>query len=430
MTPDQIEAIYRTRLTERERQALRIACQGKKYADIGTELNLSLSTIKNRMVVVFTKFGLEFANDDERQRFLLLEAAPVIGRLAFDSPTQDSNQVVPDEEDEVADTPNSDVTNSTIPNPPLLDHKPVKPIEIPPESPNLSSSQSDQIAARRRLLAIIACGFLALGLAIGAVGTSFLRSTPASVPQIVKETTVVTQTVSAPQTVEVTVEVPVTVIQTSPPVTVISTVDRVVTQPVEVTRIVEQTVVVPVPVTVIVSATPNPTTPVPPTTATPQLPTATPGPTATELPTVTPTTQPNTPKDAILNVGETFYSRGAELTLVNSKIETNFLTINWKFVNNTRQQLALKFSNASFVITDNLGNTLPGGAFKNDSFPCDTFERLLAPYEEVKNTDCGNRPYRAGLDTSNCKITELTVAAINMSARIPEAKWRIPVNVC
>ena len=213
-------------------------------------------------------------------------------------------------------------------------------------------------------------------------------------------------------------------------------------QTVEVTRLDQETVVVPqtvtvlqtqvvtvtqlVPVTQVVLATPIPGTSMA-ASGNDSIVNGTP---AAASVTVTPAPSATPPPVSPLDEGKTFANQGAELRLVKSKIGTNVLLTYWRFTNNTGQQLSLKFSDENFTAYDNMGRNLDQGTFDCSYLGCRKFEQVLAPGQQVDNIGSPDFPFRNTFDASDCKITEITIIVTNITPRIPEARWRVPIKLC
>lgn len=238
--------------------------------------------------------------------------------------------------------------------------------------------------------AVLLFGLLAIA---GALRNPFAAATsPGSGPTQTARIETREVTVVVPQTVEVTKDLLVTVL-------------------------VKETVVVP-PTSNVADTQPVPITVTPP----PQVSsTGVTVVTTTPLPTDTPI--PNPP----LEVGVPFANEGAELTLTDYHFETQALWTNWRFVNRTGQQLSFKFGSENITVYDNLGRKIEKAAFMCGN-PCPTFEKVLSPEEQVVNVGQGS--FRVPIDTNDCKITEITFVARNVTRRIPEARWLVPVKLC
>ncbi len=170
-----------------------------------------------------------------------------------------------------------------------------------------------------------------------------------------------------------------------------------------------------------------------------QAPVGTPAPTLTPRPTPTPLPEPtDTPADMVLDPQRIWREQGVELVLLDDyefKINEKQLHVNFKFKNDTGQNLLLRFGIDNFSAHDNLGNRLKilGIWRKHRNNPLidyyNQIELLLDPGQEIKNTNVPH-PLRIEIDSATmCDVEEITFIATNIS-RIDEAKWRIPVNIC
>lgn len=56
---DEIKSVYRNQLSARERQVIKLICQGKKNQDIADELFVDITTIKSHINRIYKKTGIK-----------------------------------------------------------------------------------------------------------------------------------------------------------------------------------------------------------------------------------------------------------------------------------------------------------------------------------------------------------------------------------
>jgi hypothetical protein len=153
---------------------------------------------------------------------------------------------------------------------------------------------------------------------------------------------------------------------------------------------------------------------------------------------VTPTQTPpipaegDTPLESILEVGRTWESRGAEFTLEGYTPFVDQICANWRFVNNTGQDLLVRYSKNNFIATDtNTRQQLEVTGFSWSGYTY-SMNDILKNGEVAINNHKEGTPGQVGalcikLDPS--KTSEIIITARDISARIKEAKWRVLLSL-
>lgn len=160
-------------------------------------------------------------------------------------------------------------------------------------------------------------------------------------------------------------------------------------------------------------------------------------PTATPAPPPAPTPLADTPPGTILEVGQTWHQRGAEVTLRDPSPHTYWvgfqtkvgLSFKLNFTNRKPQDISIGYSaENSFTASDNRGSYLkfsdvwPGV----DASPCGQQDRIVQTGQTI---NLGCRDYSLILvyaDVSNPAVTEVIFTVSDISS-INNARWRIPI---
>lgn len=88
-------------LTGRQREVLRLFCDGLKYADIARELVISENTVKTHMGNIYVKLGLEYLDDGPRKKAL----HEVFCRALKEEVIEPTGEIVPPDEPEPEPVP-------------------------------------------------------------------------------------------------------------------------------------------------------------------------------------------------------------------------------------------------------------------------------------------------------------------------------------
>ena len=405
-------------LTERQRDVLRLFCEGMKYQTIGDELVIAVPTVKAHMGNIYQRLNLDHLPTAKRKMVLVERYCPLL-RDEDLPPAPPEEKGEPDpvpepimemvEEDEWAIVPWK---------PPQL---PVRAVEARP----ITILEPPTIRRRIRLTWLL-IGALLGALLVSGIGYMVGLFQPPDRPSQVAEPSIIREIIH-----EVTVQVVTIAMPTQPapsPVVEIQEVILEVTntpgppqptatpivQTMEVTREVEKIVVVTV-------------TPLPTPTNTPG-PSITPSPTTTPSPTATPAPLEEgetwTQDDTRLQLEEVIYSVGGDQECISFR---------FKLYNDANHTTIINMSDQNYTLVDNLGRRWEFWKFGSCSYGCgydrsNEMSGTADPRDKYyPRGGCGSHWYVSfgGLLTDE-RVNEIIVTADGF-AQITNAKWRIPI---
>jgi hypothetical protein len=153
---------------------------------------------------------------------------------------------------------------------------------------------------------------------------------------------------------------------------------------------------------------------------------------------VTPTETPvlplegDTPVESVLSVGDTWKSRGAEFTLQGYTPYKDQICTSWRFVNNTGQDLIVRYSSQNFVATDaKTGQQLEVYGFYWSGYTY-SLDDILKDGEVAINNHKEGTPGQIGalcIKLDPRRTSEVFITTRDISSRIKEAKWKVALNL-
>lgn len=370
-------------LTEREREVLRLVCDGLPYKSIGEELFIAEATVKSHMGNIYVKLGLDSLLKSQRKLILYQVYCPVLQETTFtpkpDEPDGPEPEAVPKEiivmveEDDVAIMP--------------YPQKPLQPIDV------VESPPPYYAPPRRRF------GGFMLGLIIGigvfavilyALWQAGIIGGGGSLPEI-----------SDAPPVEVVVDTPLEPEPEKP------------TQ----TQTNEEVVIVATP------TSPPPTQTLPPSTQTSP---------PTEIPTSTPV--PNTQAGTVLELGQSWRQDGMLLRLSEIYLKTSgtgcSIGLGWDIENRTSSTVIVSAYSSQFELVDNRDERWKISGVQLIS-RCPKFEDTISDDIEPggKFPSRGFHTLWVGFDgpLTDIAVDYLIVTVTGLS-NFNGAQWKIPIN--
>lgn len=373
-----------SKLSEREREVLRLVCADLEYKEVAKQLYISLSAVKAEMARVYLKLELDQLPRDRRRLKLFEVYCPALDEADLAPPPPEAEEPipVPEEVERMVEEDERALARwgQTLPARLRAEAE----ADAPPYVITIPSRPGAHGEGRPHPFRWIGLGLLLGALIIMSLLFILDRVGVGRAPQAI----------SPPATliVPVTAVVIVTTTPAPPPPTPLPVVQQVVVTHTQV-------------ITVVVTATPLPAT-------------------STPRPTATPTEPANTPEDAVLEVGEWWKANGVWLRVSEVEFRTyapNFLIVSLELWNQTGDRLLFEWTvSGSFSLTDNTGHKylLVDGEDKEIYEPGELYPLYQGPYAST---------FSSGDDfLFNASVTELYLTVTNLS-RISYARFRIPV---
>jgi len=382
-----------SKLTERQREVLRLFCDGLDYKSIGEKLFIAVPTVKTHMGNIYIKLDLDHLPPAERRVKLIEKYCPLLRKAELPPAPPDATEVpepVPEPVMKIVEEDERALVPWERPRPPMV---------IEPQPREIIEYLPKPLPQPRRLRWLLT-GMVLSALLIVAIFYKLGGFPRTGDPPVVVVTAIPSvQDTGAPLSGIGTVEAGITPAPSQP--TLISVVQtRVVTPKVEIT--VEEVTATP-------HDTPKPASPPP-----------------TLLP--TPTVSKDTPPESILAEGDSWRQNDVRLKLEETNFNTSkeCMSLEFDLINDTDHELIVIVTEESFSVEDNLGRRwrlamLSGGSHYCREGWIDDLSDAVAVGDHFGSW----RVAFIGFVTDT-SVDEVIVTVDGLS-QISNARWRIPI---